>query len=77
MIKLKRKKHLAEHKAHIKSSTVHSLSGNKPSFTDYIGAATVMVAFAGINTPSEMISRSKESAEPGTLLTDPPHIVWG
>ncbi|KAG2318187.1 hypothetical protein Bca52824_021309 [Brassica carinata] len=59
------------------AAIVDSLSENKPSLTDFIGAAAVMVGFAGINIPAEMISRSKESAEPGTLLTDPPHIVWG
>ncbi|KAF3531497.1 hypothetical protein DY000_02043718 [Brassica cretica] len=40
------------------AAIVDSLSGNKPSFTDYIGAAAVMVGFAGINIPSE----SKETA---------------
>ncbi|KAG7576366.1 Solute carrier family 35 member SLC35F1/F2/F6 [Arabidopsis thaliana x Arabidopsis arenosa] len=60
------------------AAIVDSLSGNKPSFTDYIGAAAVMVGFAGINIPSEMFCRSKETAielEPGTSFTDPPPIV--
>ncbi|XP_010486243.1 PREDICTED: uncharacterized vacuolar membrane protein YML018C-like [Camelina sativa] len=60
------------------AAIVDSLSGNKPSFTDYIGAAAVMVGFAGINIPSEMFCRSKETAielEPGTSFTDPPQIV--
>ncbi|CAA7017140.1 unnamed protein product [Microthlaspi erraticum] len=60
------------------AAIVDSLSGNKPSFTDYIGAAAVMVGFAGINIPSEVFCRSKETAielEPGTSFTDPPHIV--
>ncbi|RID81007.1 hypothetical protein BRARA_A03626 [Brassica rapa] len=50
------------------AAIVDSLSGNKPSFTDYIGAAAVMVGFAGINIPSE----SKETAielEPETLVS--------
>ncbi|KAL1211922.1 hypothetical protein V5N11_023901 [Cardamine amara subsp. amara] len=60
------------------AAIVDSLSGNKPSFTDYIGAAAVMVGFAGINIPSEMFCRSKETAielEPGTSFTNPPQIV--
>jgi solute carrier family 35 protein F5 len=60
------------------AAIVDSLSGNKPSFTDYIGAAAVMVGFAGINIPSEMFCKSKETAielEPGTSFTDPPPIV--
>lgn len=60
------------------AAIVDSISGNKPSFTDYIGAAAVMVGFAGINIPSEMICRSKEATielEPGTSFTDPPPIV--
>ncbi|CDY66751.1 hypothetical protein HID58_003733 [Brassica napus] len=50
------------------AAIVDGLSGNKPSFTDYIGAAAVMVGFAGINIPSE----SKETAielEPETLVS--------
>ncbi|CAN6921981.1 unnamed protein product [Brassica oleracea] len=50
------------------AAIVDSLSGNKPSFTDYIGAAAVMVGFAGINIPSE----SKETAielEPETVVS--------
>uniref|UniRef100_M4FGY1 EamA domain-containing protein n=1 Tax=Brassica campestris TaxID=3711 RepID=M4FGY1_BRACM len=50
------------------AAIVDRLSGNKPSFTDYIGAAAVMVGFAGINIPSE----SKETAielEPETLVS--------
>ncbi|ESQ49325.1 hypothetical protein EUTSA_v10020757mg [Eutrema salsugineum] len=60
------------------AAIVDSLSGNKPSFTDYIGAAAVMVGFAGINIPSETFCRSKETAielEPGTSFTDPPQTV--
>ncbi|CAH2054706.1 unnamed protein product [Thlaspi arvense] len=60
------------------AAIVDSLSGNKPSFTDYIGAVAVMVGFAGINIPSEVFCRSKETAielEPGTSFADPPQIV--
>ncbi|KFK38163.1 hypothetical protein AALP_AA3G077100 [Arabis alpina] len=60
------------------AAIVDSFVGNKPSFTDYIGAAAVMVGFAGINIPSEMFCRSKETGielEPGTSFTDPPQIV--
>ncbi|KAG2272751.1 hypothetical protein Bca52824_067306 [Brassica carinata] len=58
------------------AAIVDSLSGNKPSFTDFIGAVAVMVGFAGINIPLEMFYRSKETSiielEPGTSFTDPP-----
>ncbi|CAH8343720.1 unnamed protein product [Eruca vesicaria subsp. sativa] len=60
------------------AAIVDSLSGNKPSFTDYIGAAAVMVGFAGINIPAEMFCRSKETSielEPGTSFTGPPQVV--
>ncbi|KAF8094269.1 hypothetical protein N665_0367s0052 [Sinapis alba] len=60
------------------AAIVDSLAGNKPSFTDYIGAAAVMVGFAGINIPAEMFCRSKETSielEPGTSFTDPPPQV--
>ncbi|KAJ0249617.1 hypothetical protein HA466_0150860 [Hirschfeldia incana] len=60
------------------AAIVDSLAGNKPSFTDYIGAAAVMVGFAGINIPAEMFCRSKETCielEPGTSFTDPPQVV--
>ncbi|CAF1964130.1 unnamed protein product [Brassica napus] len=60
------------------AAIVDSLSGNKPSFTDFIGAAAVMVGFAGINIPAEVFHRSKETSielEPVTSFTDPPQIV--
>ncbi|XP_022571283.1 thiamine-repressible mitochondrial transport protein THI74 isoform X1 [Brassica napus] len=61
------------------AAIVDSLSGNKPSFTDFIGAVAVMVGFAGINIPLEMFYRSKETSiielEPGTSFTDPPQVV--
>ncbi|CAN7117126.1 unnamed protein product [Brassica rapa subsp. narinosa] len=60
------------------AAIVDTLAGNKPSFTDYIGAAAVMVGFAGINIPAEMFCRSKETSielEPGTSFTDPPQVV--
>ncbi|XP_013628771.1 PREDICTED: thiamine-repressible mitochondrial transport protein THI74-like [Brassica oleracea var. oleracea] len=59
------------------AAIVDTLAGNKPSFTDYIGAAAVMVGFAGINIPAEMFCRSKETCielEPGTSFTDPPPL---
>ncbi|KAF8077444.1 hypothetical protein N665_1035s0006 [Sinapis alba] len=57
------------------AAIVDSLSGNKPSFTDFIGAVAVMVGFAGINIPAEMFYRSKETSielEPITSFADPP-----
>lgn len=43
------------------AAIVDSVTGNAPSFMDYIGAAAVMVGFAGINIPSDTFSRSKEA----------------
>nr|VDD36198.1 unnamed protein product [Brassica oleracea] len=60
------------------AAIVDSLSGNKPSFIDFIGAVAVMVGFAGINIPAEVFHRSKETSielEPVTSFTDPPQIV--
>ena len=42
------------------AAVVDSLTGNAPNLMDYIGAAAVMVGFAGINIPSDAFSRSKE-----------------
>lgn len=42
------------------AAVVDSLTGNAPNPMDYIGAAAVMVGFAGINIPSDAFSRSKE-----------------
>ncbi|KAI8574286.1 hypothetical protein RHMOL_Rhmol01G0342700 [Rhododendron molle] len=47
------------------AAVVDALTGNAPNLMDYIGAAAVMVGFAGINIPSDAFSRSKEeSLEP-------------
>ncbi|KAL6978783.1 hypothetical protein U1Q18_020452 [Sarracenia purpurea var. burkii] len=43
------------------AAVVDSLTGNAPNLMDYIGAAAVMVGFAGINIPSNAFSRSKET----------------
>ncbi|KAL3828135.1 hypothetical protein ACJIZ3_016937 [Penstemon smallii] len=42
------------------AAIVDSLTGNAPHFLDYVGAAAVMVGFAGINIPSGALSTSKE-----------------
>ncbi|GFZ20148.1 EamA-like transporter family [Actinidia rufa] len=42
------------------AAVIDSLTGNAPNLMDYIGAAAVMVGFAGINIPSDAFSRSKE-----------------
>ena len=43
------------------AAVVDSLMGNAPNLTDYLGAAVVMVGFAGMNIPSDPFSRSKEA----------------
>ena len=43
------------------AAVVDSLTGNAPHLMDYLGAAAVMVGFAGINIPSDVFSRSKET----------------
>ncbi|KAG2272671.1 hypothetical protein Bca52824_067226 [Brassica carinata] len=60
------------------AAIVDSLSENKPSLTDFIGAAAVMVGFAGINIPAEMFHGSKEISielQPGTSFTNSPQVV--
>ncbi|XP_024975942.1 thiamine-repressible mitochondrial transport protein THI74 isoform X2 [Cynara cardunculus var. scolymus] len=44
------------------AAIVDTVMGNAPGFMDYIGAAAVMVGFAGINIPSATCSTTKESA---------------
>lgn len=44
------------------AAVVDSLTGNVPKLMDYIGAAAVMVGFAGINIPSDTFSRSREAS---------------
>ncbi|GFZ13458.1 EamA-like transporter family [Actinidia rufa] len=43
------------------AAVVDSLTGNAPNLMDYVGAAVVMVGFAGLNIPSNAFSRSKEA----------------
>lgn len=38
------------------AAVVDTLAGNAPNLTDYIGAAAIMVGFAGINIPSDVLS---------------------
>jgi len=38
------------------AAVVDTLAGNAPTLTDYIGAAAIMVGFAGINIPSDIVS---------------------
>lgn len=42
------------------AALVDTMIGNAPNAMDYIGAAAVMVGFAGINIPSDVCSQSKE-----------------
>ncbi|TMW85108.1 hypothetical protein EJD97_023771 [Solanum chilense] len=44
------------------AAIVDSLTGNAPPIMDYIGAAAVMVGFAGINIPSDSCSVPKEAS---------------
>lgn len=44
------------------AAIVDAVMGNAPSATDYFGAAAIMVGFIAINIPSDVCSRSKESA---------------
>lgn len=44
------------------AAIVDTVIGNAPGFMDYIGAAAVMVGFAGINIPSDTCSAPKEAA---------------
>ncbi|CAK9162376.1 unnamed protein product [Ilex paraguariensis] len=43
------------------AAVVDSLTGNMPNFMDFVGAAAVMVGFAGINIPEDTFSRSNEA----------------
>ena len=43
------------------AAVVDSLTGHAPNLMDYIGAAAVMVGFAGINIPVDDFCRSKEA----------------
>lgn len=45
------------------AAIVDSLTGNAPNLMDYIGAAAVMVGFAGINVPVDDFCRSKARIE--------------
>ncbi|KAF5762554.1 putative solute carrier family 35 member SLC35F1/F2/F6 [Helianthus annuus] len=44
------------------AAMVDTVIGNAPGFMDYIGAAAVMVGFAGINVPSNTCSTPKEAS---------------
>ncbi|KAL5562092.1 hypothetical protein UlMin_031839 [Ulmus minor] len=43
------------------AAVVDSLIGNAPHLMDYLGAMAVMIGFAGINIPSDIFSRKKET----------------
>lgn len=44
------------------AAIVDTVTGNAPAFMDYIGAAAVMVGFAGINIPSDTCSNEREAS---------------
>ncbi|KAK4712180.1 hypothetical protein R3W88_006693 [Solanum pinnatisectum] len=60
------------------AAIVDSLTGNAPPIMDYIGAAAVMVGFAGINIPSDSCSAPEEASiklENGKILsTEQDHL---
>ncbi|KAJ8534584.1 hypothetical protein K7X08_016312 [Anisodus acutangulus] len=60
------------------AAIVDTLTGNAPSILDYIGAAAVMVGFAGINIPSDSCSVPEEASielENGKILsTEQDHL---
>ncbi|EOX93950.1 hypothetical protein QUC31_004365 [Theobroma cacao] len=43
------------------AAVVDTIIGNAPHVMDYLGAAAVMIGFAGINIPSDVFGRSKEA----------------
>ena len=43
------------------AAVVDMLIGNAPHLMDYLGAAAVMIGFAGINIPSDVFGQSKEA----------------
>lgn len=43
------------------AAIVDTIIGNAPHHMDYLGAAAVMIGFAGINIPSDVFCRSKET----------------
>lgn len=43
------------------AAIVDTLTGNSPGLPDYIGAAAVMIGFAGINMPSNACSKCEEA----------------
>ncbi|KAI3813741.1 hypothetical protein L1987_18473 [Smallanthus sonchifolius] len=53
------------------AAIVDTVIGNAPGFMDYIGAAAVMVGFAGINVPSDTCSTPKEA----TLELEENHTI--
>uniref|UniRef100_A0A1D1YHG4 Putative vacuolar membrane protein YML018C n=2 Tax=Anthurium amnicola TaxID=1678845 RepID=A0A1D1YHG4_9ARAE len=54
------------------AAVVDSLTGHAPHLMDYLGAAAVMVGFAGINIPSDGCcgSRDTQLVEVGTVVVD-------
>lgn len=43
------------------AAVVDTVTGNAPHLMNYLGAAAVMIGFAGINIPSDVFGRSKEA----------------
>ncbi|KAE8681735.1 Kinase superfamily protein [Hibiscus syriacus] len=45
------------------AAIVDTIIGNDPHLMDYVGAAAVMIGFAGINIPSDVFCRAKEGTD--------------
>jgi len=57
------------------AALVDTLTGHAPHLLNYIGAAAVLVGFAGINIPSDVLqpSQDEQEAPVGSIVDDPHH----
>lgn len=59
------------------AAVVDSITGHAPHLLDYVGAAAVLVGFAGINIPYDACSGSKYEATTGEELESQEVVVAG
>jgi solute carrier family 35, member F5 len=58
------------------AAIVDTLTGHAPHLLNYIGAAAVLVGFAGINIPTETQSDQQEQEAPiVSMVDDPLHLL--
>jgi solute carrier family 35 protein F5 len=58
------------------AALVDTLTGHAPHLLNYIGAAAVLVGFAGINIPSDVLQPSQHEQEtPIVTMVDDPHCT--